>query len=79
MHIGSAMTENMSEADLKYVEVAKEYEEEVLVVDVSKAFTNFLLSSSCPRQAPVHNYYFSALIMLVCALSFNLRRRVYTI
>jgi hypothetical protein len=31
MHIGSVMTENMLEAYPKYVEVAKEYEEEVLV------------------------------------------------
>jgi hypothetical protein len=36
MHIGSVITEN-----LKYTEVAKEYEEEVLVVGVHEASTNF--------------------------------------
>jgi fluoride ion exporter CrcB/FEX len=90
MHIGSAMTENVLEADPKYVEVAEEYEyeyvevaeeyeEEVLVIGVLEAFTNFSLFSSRPMQAPLHNSYFSALIMFVCALSFDLRIRIYTI
>jgi hypothetical protein len=67
MHIGSAMTKNVPEVDLKYAEVTEEYEEDVLIVGVPKAYTNFLLSSSYPRLAPVHNPYFSALIMFVCA------------
>jgi hypothetical protein len=37
------------------VKVAEEYEEDVLVVGVLEAFTNFSMSSSYPRQAPVHN------------------------
>ena len=65
------MTENVPETNLEYVEVAEEYEEDVLVVGVPKAFTNFPLSDSCLRQAPVRNPYFSALIMFVCALSFE--------
>jgi hypothetical protein len=48
MHIGSAMTKNVTEADPKYAE-------DVLVVGVPEAFTNSLLSGPCPRQAPVHN------------------------
>ena len=67
MNIGSAMTENVPEPDLEYAEVAEAYEEDVLIVGVPKAFTNFPLSGSCPRQAPVHNPYFSALNMFVCA------------
>ena len=43
MHICSVMTENVPWADPKYAEVAKEYEEEVLVVGVPEAITNFLL------------------------------------
>jgi hypothetical protein len=62
------MTENMPEANLV---VAEEYEEDVLIVGVPKAFTNFLLFGSCLRQAPMHNPYFSAVIMFVCALSFE--------
>jgi hypothetical protein len=58
-------------------EVDPEYVEDVLVVGAPEAVTNFSLSSSCPRQAPVHNPYFSTLIMFVCALS--LRRKLYTI
>jgi hypothetical protein len=64
MHIGSAMTENVPKA-------GPEYAEDVLVVGFPESFTNSLLSSSCPRQALVHNFYFSALIMFVCALSFE--------
>jgi hypothetical protein len=64
MHIGSAMAENVPEGDPEYVE-------DVLIISVPKAFTNSLLSGSCPRQAPVHNLYFTALIMFVCALSFE--------
>jgi hypothetical protein len=71
MHIGSAMTEIVPEADLEYVVVAEEYEEDVLIISVLKAFTNFLLSGSCLRQAPMHNPYFSTVIMFVCALSFE--------
>ena len=71
MHIGSVMTEIVSEADTEYTEVAEEYEEDVLVVGVPKAFTNFPLPGSFLRQAPVHSPYFSALIMFVCALSFE--------
>jgi hypothetical protein len=51
MCIGSVMTEIMPDADTEYMEVAEEYEEDVLVVGVSKAFTNFLLSGSFLRQA----------------------------
>ena len=58
MHIGSAMTKNVLEADPEYAEVAEEYEDDVLIVGVPKAFTNFLLSSCCLRQAQVHNPYF---------------------
>ena len=79
MHIGSVMTEIVSEADTEYTEVAEEYEEDVLVVGVPKAFTNFPLSGSFLRQTPVHSPYFSALIMFVCALSFDLRRKIYTV
>ena len=57
------MTENMPEADPEYAEVAKEYEEDVLVVGVPKAFINFPLSGSYLRQALMHNPYFSALIL----------------
>jgi hypothetical protein len=71
MHIGSVMTENVPKADPEYAEVAEEYEEDVLIVGVPKAFTNFPLFGSCLRQASVHNLYFSALIMFVCALSFE--------
>ena len=66
------MTENVPEVDPKYTEVAEEYEEKVLVIGVFEAFTNFSLFSSCPRLAQVHNSYFSALIMFVCALCFDL-------
>jgi hypothetical protein len=65
------MTKNVPQADPENAEVAEEYKEDVLVVGVPKAFTNFPLTGSCPRQAPVHNPYFSALIMLVCVLSFE--------
>jgi hypothetical protein len=59
MHIDSSMTENVPEADPKYAEVA-----EVVVGD-------FSMSDSYPRQAPVHSPYISAIIMFVCALSFE--------
>ena len=60
------MTENVPEANPEYAEVA---EENVLVVGVLETFTNFPLSGSCLRQAPVHNPYFLALF--ICALSFE--------
>jgi hypothetical protein len=65
------MTENVPEASPKYVEVAKEYEEDVLVIGVLEAFTNFSMSGSYLRQASVHNPYFSAIIMFACTLSFE--------
>ena len=65
------MTKNVPEVDPEYAEVAEEYEEDVLVVGVPKAFINFPLFGSYLRQALVHNPYFSALIMFVCALSFD--------
>jgi len=65
------MTENVPEADPEYAEVAEEYEEDVLIVGVPEAFTNFSISGSYPRQAPMHNPYFSAIIMFVCTLSFE--------
>ena len=71
LYIGSAMTENVLEADPEYAEVAKEYEDDVLIVSVPEAFPSFLKSSSYPRQARVYNPYFSAIIMFVCALSFE--------
>jgi hypothetical protein len=67
MHIGSAMIENIIEVDPEYAEVAEEYEEDILVIGFPEAFNNFPLSGSCPR-GPVHNPYFSAIIMFVCAL-----------
>jgi len=60
------MTENMQEADPEYAGVAEEHED-VRVVSFLEAFTNFPLSDSCPR-APMHNLYFPAIIMFVCAL-----------
>jgi hypothetical protein len=42
--------------------VAEEYEEDILVVGVAEAFTNFLMSGSYLRQATVHNPYFLAII-----------------
>jgi len=74
MHIGSVITEN-----LKYTEVAKEYEEEVLVVGVPKASTNFDRFLPKAEPAKVHNSYFSTFIMFIYALSSDLRRRIYTI
>ena len=62
---------NVPEPNMEYTEVDEEYEEDVLIVVVPEAFTNFSLSGSYPRQAPVHNPYFSALIMFVYALSFE--------
>ena len=46
MHIGSVMTENVPEADPEYVEVAEKNEEDVLVIGVPEAFTNFSMSDS---------------------------------
>jgi hypothetical protein len=43
------MTKNVPEADTEYAEVAKEYEEDALVVGASEAFTNFSISGSYPR------------------------------
>ena len=71
MHIGSTMTENVWEADPEYAEVAEQYEEDVLVAGVPKTFTNFSMSGSNPRQAPVYNPYFLAIIKFICALSFG--------
>jgi len=39
MHIGSAMTENVPEANTEYAEVAKAYEEDVLVVYVPESLS----------------------------------------
>ena len=50
MNIGSAMIENVPEGDPEYAEVAKKYEEDVFVIGVPKAFTNFSMSSSYPRK-----------------------------
>ena len=61
----------MLDADPEYAEVTKEYEDNVLVIGVPEAFTNFSMPGSYPRQAPMHNPYFSAIIMFVCALSFE--------
>jgi len=46
MNIGSAMTENVPKIDPEYVEVAEKNEEDVLVIGVPEAFTNFLMSGS---------------------------------
>jgi hypothetical protein len=43
------MIENVPEANSKYTEVAEEHEKDVLVVGVSKTFTNFPLSGSYLR------------------------------
>ena len=51
------MTENVPEADPKYVEVAEEYEEDVLIASVPEAFTNFSMSGSYPTQAPMHKFW----------------------
>jgi hypothetical protein len=63
MNIGSAMTENVLEADSEYAEVAEKYEEDVLIIAVLKAFTNFLMSGSYPRKprciTPTFHYFFS--------------------
>jgi hypothetical protein len=59
------MTENMPEVDPEYAEVFE------VVFGVPEAFTNFSMSDSYPRQTPMHNPYFSAVIMFVCALSFE--------
>ena len=40
------MTDNVPEADPKYVEIVEEYEEDVLVIGVLEAFINFLMSGS---------------------------------
>jgi hypothetical protein len=47
MHIVSAMTENVPEANSEYAEVTEEYEEDVLVIGFPEAFTNFPLSGHC--------------------------------
>jgi hypothetical protein len=52
MHIGLAMTENVPKADPEYAEMAEEYEEDVLIICVPEALTNFMLSGSYSRQAP---------------------------
>jgi hypothetical protein len=62
--LGLAMTENVPEANSEYAEVAEEHEEDVLVVGVLETFTNFRLSGSCLKQAPVHNPYFLTLFVL---------------
>jgi len=62
MNIGSAMIENVAEADPEYVEVAEKYEEDVLVIGVPEAFTNFSMSGSYPRKprciTPTFQYFF---------------------
>jgi len=58
MYISLMMTENMTEIDL-------EYAEDILIVNVPEAFTNSLLSSPCPRQAPMHNPTFQHLLCLL--------------
>ena len=45
MHIGSAKIENVPEAD-------PEYAEDVLIVGVPEAFTNFLLFQFLPMASP---------------------------
>jgi hypothetical protein len=44
------MTENVPEADPEYAEEDEKYEEDVLVISVSEAFTNFLMFGSYPRK-----------------------------
>ena len=39
------LVRNVPEADSEYEEVAEKYEEDVLVIVVSEAFTNFSMSS----------------------------------
>ena len=71
MHLGSAMTVNVSKVDTEYID-------DVLVVGVPEAFTNSLLFVVwfLPRHALVHNSYFLTLIMFVCTLSLG---KIYTI
>jgi hypothetical protein len=59
------MTENMPEVDPEYAEVVE------VIVGVSEAFTNFSTSNTYPRQTPMHNPYFSAIIIFVYTLSFE--------
>jgi hypothetical protein len=65
------MTENVPETDPESTKMTEEYEEDVLVIGVPEAFTNFSMCGSYLRQTPVYNPYFSTIIMFVCALSFE--------
>ena len=57
------LVRNVPEADSEYEEVAEKYEEDVLVIGVHEAFTNFSMSSSYPRKprsiTPTFRYFFS--------------------
>ena len=44
------LVRNMPEADSEYEEVAEKYEEDVLVIGVHEAFTNFSMSGFNPRK-----------------------------
>jgi hypothetical protein len=44
------MTENVPEADPTYVGVAEKYDEDVIVIGVPEAFTNFSMSGFYPRK-----------------------------
>jgi hypothetical protein len=46
------VTEHVPKAGPEYVEVAEEYEEDVLVISVLQVFTKFSMSNSYPRQSP---------------------------
>jgi hypothetical protein len=50
MNIGSAMAENVPKAGPEYVEVAEKNEEDVLVIGVPEAFSNFLMFGSYLRK-----------------------------
>jgi len=52
------------------LEADPEYANDILVVIVPQAFTNFLLSGSS-QPSLVHNPYFLTLIMFVSELSFD--------
>jgi hypothetical protein len=57
MNIGSAMIENVPEANPAYVGVAEKYDEDV--IGVPEAFTNFLMSGFYPRKPRCITPYFS--------------------
>jgi hypothetical protein len=66
MYRGSAMTESMLEVD-------PEYMEDVLVVDVLEAFTDFHCLVLVQEMFWCITPYFSVVIMFVCALSFEVK------